>query len=696
MSVNKLFLPYPVFPDIDGDPLESGYVYIGAVNTNPEIEGNRITAYWDEALQIPATQPIRTINGYLSRNGSPGNIYVDADSFSITIRDRRRRLVVTDLDAAWAVPFNSITGTSGSVLKINSMAALIAAQLSADSVYVESYYASWEDTNVGPRGGHFRHKTGATNTAPTVGAAQAVSTIGTGVQAGYCWDAAGEEWRISADSEVGILQFGGIGDYATTTTNNLAALNDAFYFATTNDLELDTGSVGDQYGFDGTLIIADDIKFKGQGKIIGITLTGSAPTRAALTGAANSAARLTLLQAYYSAYISLSKSVILRGQSYFQNALFTGSNYSITCYGHAIMSNVSYHAVEIKAQEGGSLSHVASSYSAISDASGTAIFVSDGYIKNQEAIIVYPGSRGAQVYGGGLIDITNAEIWNAGNAGTYTLFGGSIIATNATIDSSGISGVLTNYGGDIDINAATINNSGESGVTSESGGNIFAEAATITGNTNAGCFVVYQGMIQARNATITGNGTYACYANGSGLIDVSGTATIDNTNTGVSGQILRALGGGVIKMQTPGTGNLSTLSLSNCFPGYNTVGAGSAYIGLHSQDNTTFNIYSMKGPAAPPSVVIASGVATPLSTWSSVDTEGAAATDDLDDIDPTYTHLWFIRTTSSTRDVTLKHNVGGATNPILLNTGADKTLTTINEIIVLVYQASSGYWIEPE
>jgi hypothetical protein len=81
---------YPVFHDLQGKPLDAGYIYIGIAGGNAE--GQPLTVYWDEARTIPAEQPIRTIAGYPDRNGSAGAIYVAGD-YSITVRDKNRVLV---------------------------------------------------------------------------------------------------------------------------------------------------------------------------------------------------------------------------------------------------------------------------------------------------------------------------------------------------------------------------------------------------------------------------------------------------------------------------------------------------------------------------------------------------------------------------------------------------------------------------
>jgi hypothetical protein len=94
--------PFRIFQDTSGAPLESGYVYLGVANQNPET--NPITAYWDSALTIAAALPIRTVGGYPSRFGTPAAVYV-AGAYSITVKDKTSRLVFTapNVEASGAV-----------------------------------------------------------------------------------------------------------------------------------------------------------------------------------------------------------------------------------------------------------------------------------------------------------------------------------------------------------------------------------------------------------------------------------------------------------------------------------------------------------------------------------------------------------------------------------------------------------------
>lgn len=81
---------YPLFTDKDGAPLRNGYIWIGAANLPPQT--NPIGVFWDAALTIPAAQPVRTINGYPSNNGTPGRLYVNSD-YSVLVQDRFGTLV---------------------------------------------------------------------------------------------------------------------------------------------------------------------------------------------------------------------------------------------------------------------------------------------------------------------------------------------------------------------------------------------------------------------------------------------------------------------------------------------------------------------------------------------------------------------------------------------------------------------------
>jgi len=82
--------PFPILTDIDGQPLDDGFIFIGVVNLAPI--ANPITVYWDAALTVTATQPIRTRGGYPMNAGVPGRLYVNSD-YSIQVQNRNGSVV---------------------------------------------------------------------------------------------------------------------------------------------------------------------------------------------------------------------------------------------------------------------------------------------------------------------------------------------------------------------------------------------------------------------------------------------------------------------------------------------------------------------------------------------------------------------------------------------------------------------------
>jgi hypothetical protein len=102
MSALSIEVPFPVFQDRDGQPLENGYVWLGVANLNPQT--NPVIAYFDVALTIPAAQPLRTINGYISNAGTPAKVYVDAVNFSILVQDSKGSMVYNFSDGTGISP----------------------------------------------------------------------------------------------------------------------------------------------------------------------------------------------------------------------------------------------------------------------------------------------------------------------------------------------------------------------------------------------------------------------------------------------------------------------------------------------------------------------------------------------------------------------------------------------------------------
>ena len=102
MSALSVQVPFPVFQDRDGQPLENGYVWLGTANLYPIT--NPVVAYFDEALTIIATQPLRTINGFISNSGTPAQVYVNGANYSILVQDSKGSMVYNFPDGSGISP----------------------------------------------------------------------------------------------------------------------------------------------------------------------------------------------------------------------------------------------------------------------------------------------------------------------------------------------------------------------------------------------------------------------------------------------------------------------------------------------------------------------------------------------------------------------------------------------------------------
>lgn len=90
MSALSIQPTFPIFTETNGQPLENGYIFLGAANLNPQT--NPIAAFFDAALTISAVQPIRTQNGYPVYQGTPARIYVNSD-YSIQVQNKNGSVV---------------------------------------------------------------------------------------------------------------------------------------------------------------------------------------------------------------------------------------------------------------------------------------------------------------------------------------------------------------------------------------------------------------------------------------------------------------------------------------------------------------------------------------------------------------------------------------------------------------------------
>jgi hypothetical protein len=132
-------VPYPVFTDRNGDPLEDGYVWIGQANQSPQT--NPAQVYFDRDLTQPAAQPLRTINGYISNAGTPSQIYIDGNNYSILVHDKKGTMVYNFADGTGIAPLpNDSCGLGYTAPFPNSVPRFVCEKL-AESVSVKDFGA---------------------------------------------------------------------------------------------------------------------------------------------------------------------------------------------------------------------------------------------------------------------------------------------------------------------------------------------------------------------------------------------------------------------------------------------------------------------------------------------------------------------------------------------------------------------------
>jgi hypothetical protein len=109
--------PFPQYFDKDGTPLDSGALYFGAANGNPRTAP--ITVYWDSAGTQPAAQPIKTVSGYVVRNGTPAMLYANSD-YSLLVNDKRGRQVFYAANSAAFSLSSQITAISAQIVQVQT------------------------------------------------------------------------------------------------------------------------------------------------------------------------------------------------------------------------------------------------------------------------------------------------------------------------------------------------------------------------------------------------------------------------------------------------------------------------------------------------------------------------------------------------------------------------------------------------
>jgi len=135
--MTKLANPVPLFLDTRGALMDGGHIYVGAVNSDPQV--SPINLFWDFAQTQPAEQPLRTIGGQIVNGVVPAAVFFSQSDYAMRVTDQNDALVFYSpsiyADAAFqpldsdltAIAALGTTSYGRSLLTLANQAALVAA-----------------------------------------------------------------------------------------------------------------------------------------------------------------------------------------------------------------------------------------------------------------------------------------------------------------------------------------------------------------------------------------------------------------------------------------------------------------------------------------------------------------------------------------------------------------------------------------
>lgn len=107
---NLVISPHVPFTDIDGSPLNEGFIFIGEKDKDPTLFP--VSVFWDEAKTQPVVQPIRTRNGFVVNDSVFSKIFIDQSNCSVLVKNKNQSIIYSVSDAP---QFTSVSSAQGLV-----------------------------------------------------------------------------------------------------------------------------------------------------------------------------------------------------------------------------------------------------------------------------------------------------------------------------------------------------------------------------------------------------------------------------------------------------------------------------------------------------------------------------------------------------------------------------------------------------
>lgn len=755
MSALSIQVPFPVFQGRDGQPLENGYVWIGEPNLNPQT--NPVVAYYDAALTIPAVQPLRTLNGYISRAGTPAQIYVDGVNFSILVQDNKGSMVYNFPDGTGISPSMNASDVVYDPPFADSVTTNVEDKLAQD-VNVKDFGATGDgvtdDTDAFvaaaaetpyfkvPAGSYVVNLTtsNATNVLAALGSMQTDVPLTLNLGAGVYTSLVPIELGAQNGGKITLKGAAPVSTTIVSGTPSVTATlvsGNRYTYAITLAVASTAGfSVNDWVivkttGVDLTYTSYDEtvngarhneldgfwkVSAVGSGTITYTNNSRQSPDK--FPGAGTIAAAtanvtggtITKLPTVLS-FASVSGLFVTGNFGNIENLAIVGNNLGTTTSGITLDSNSASSTNQQCSLGAYNIGVAAFTGPGINVEGSNAVFSGNSIYSSGHGTHAFRAATGANAVflesiasgcgdtvGNGFFATSSATIVCSDSIANGVRNSGFISNRSSTITAEDC--VSINNGNYADEVAGSWADSEGKGFESESNSQMYCSDSVSIYQTSLGFYALdSSSMACARCVSNNSQHLHGFYALIGSTMSARNSVSIRNVGRGFYAYRSSNIAAGETRSQSnaidyvaQGIGSIDAIGYLEAAPYVATFNVPLNCGGANQIINTSnFDVGTKLILTRGATLTIASGVITATNSYHIVDTEGGAASDDLDTINGGVDgEILIIRTASTARDIVIKNGTGN----IILAGGADITLTNLRDKITLIYDSIAAQWTE--